>query len=393
MIDAVIIFCAGVIGYTYIGYPILLWLLNRLGVAGDTQTSFEDRWPSATLVIPVHNGETVLRQKLINCDALQYNGDLSILFVLDGCSDGSESVLREGIANELCRWPVSIYDSGTRVGKETALRQALGDVKTEVLVFSDADADFSPSTVAELVGPLANPKIGVCCGRETHVSAAGGGAGEGEGLFYRYENQIKKWQIPICSMTYVQGGVFSIKRELFPERIKPGCTQDGVIAFETVLAGQAVRFVPTAVSTEPYKITVGQDFARRVRTVCRAFFAVLCYSKLFFLPRTLWYGFHLMSHRVLRWFFIPLFVIMLAAAIVDVFNHPILWVLIAAQIGFVMLAVIGWFNESKGRRMKLPYFAYYFVILHTAAFIAVIKTFLGHRVVTWQPTETLPENG
>ncbi|MCC9642364.1 glycosyltransferase [Rhodopirellula sp. JC740] len=391
MIYAVILFCAVVIGYTYVGYPVLLWVLNRLGARNNQEASFGDQWPSATLVIPVHNGETVLRQKLTNCDGLQYEGDLSILFVLDGCNDGSEAVLRECIAQNVCRWPVSLFDSGERVGKEAALRQALGTVSSDVLVFSDADADFSSSTVAELVGPLTNPKVGVCCGRETHISAAGAGAGEGEGLFYRYENQIKKWQIPICSMTYVQGGVFSIKRELFPKRIKPGCTQDGVIAFETVLAGQAVRFVPTAVSTEPYKITVGQDFARRVRTVCRAFFAVACYAKLFLLPRTLWYGFHLMSHRVLRWFFIPLFLVMFVAAILGVGTYPELWLLITAQIGFLVLALIGWFIESQGRRMKLPYFAYYFVILHTAAFIAVVKTILGHRVVTWQPTETLPE--
>ncbi|MCR9210313.1 MAG: glycosyltransferase [bacterium] len=391
MIYAVILVCAVVIGYTYLGYPVLLWVLNRLGVKDNQEASFGDQWPSATLVIPVHNGETVLRQKLANCDGLQYEGDLSILFVLDGCNDGSEAVLREGIAQNVCRWPVSLFDSGERVGKETALRQALGTVSSDVLVFSDADADFSASTVAELVGPLASSKVGVCCGRETHVSSAGAGAGEGEGLFYRYENQIKEWQIPICSMTYVQGGVFSIKRELFPERIKPGCTQDGVIAFETVLAGQAVRFVPTAVSTEPYKITVGQDFARRVRTVCRAFFAVVCYAKLFLLPHTLWYGFNLMSHRVLRWFFIPLFFVMLVAAILGVGTHPELWLLVAAQVGFIVLAVIGWFMESQCRRMKIPYFAYYFVILHTAAFIAVVKTILGHRVVTWQPTETLPE--
>ncbi len=392
MIYAVILFCAALIGYTYIGYPMLLWLLNRLGVSGEKTASFGNQWPSATLVIPVHNGESVLKRKLNNCDGLDYEGDLSILFVLDGCSDDSEKILRDGIDGNRCRWPVSIYDSGERVGKETALRRALATIDSDILVFSDADADFTPSTVVELVSPLANPKVGVCCGRETHISSEGAGAGEGEGMFYRYENQIKKWQIPICSMTYVQGGVFSIKRELFPERIKPGCTQDGVIAFETVLAGQEVRFVPTAVSTEPYKISVGQDFARRVRTVCRAFFAVVCYARLFFLPRTWQYGFHLMSHRVLRWFFIPLFFAMLLAAVIGAIENVELWLLVITQVGVLGLALIGWLMDSRGRRLKIPYFAYYFFVLHTAAFIAVLKTAIGHRVVTWQPTETLPES-
>ncbi|MEP2309657.1 hypothetical protein, partial [Rhodopirellula bahusiensis] len=60
MIYAVILFCAALIGYTYIGYPMLLWLLNRLGVSGEKTASFGNQWPSATLVIPVHNGESVL---------------------------------------------------------------------------------------------------------------------------------------------------------------------------------------------------------------------------------------------------------------------------------------------------------------------------------------------
>lgn len=229
---AITLFCIALIFYAYIGYPILLWVLAKVFGQRRTQAFADDQWPSASLIIPVHNGASLVADKIANCQSLQYPGNLDIWFVLDGCTDGTADALQQAVKTSDDRWPVRVHESKERVGKEVALRQLIGDLETEVLVFSDADAQFQSDTVMQLVGPLSDPTVGVACGRETHVSGGPNstGAAQGEGLFYKIENAIKLWQIPVCSMTYVQGGVFSCRREIFPMQLRPGCTQDGLIA-------------------------------------------------------------------------------------------------------------------------------------------------------------------
>jgi len=51
-----------------------------------------------------------------------------------------------------------------------------------------------------------------------------------------------------------------------------------------------------------------------------------------------------------------------------------------------ILVTLGYFLEKTEKRRKIPYIAYYFIYIHLAAFIAIIKVLSGQRTTTWKPT-------
>ena len=372
--------------YTYFGYPLLLLGLNRwkrsraLSVFAPTLTNP----PSVTLMVPVHNEERVLSAKLDNIAQLQYPGTWEVMFVLDGSTDRSREIIQQRAATSSVS--LKFYETPSRVGKEVALRQALPQTIGEVLVFSDADSMYQPDVLTKLVGALQNEKVGAACGHEHHLPANSQGAGEGEGLFYRYENYVKRLMCGVTSLTYIQGGVFGIRRIDYPTEITPGLTQDGVIAFSLVLKGLQVVFVEDAISTEIYALSSGEDFRRRVRTITRAFSSVVAYWRVLLPWKTGTFGFHLISHRVLRWWLLPIMLIFLALNLYLIGDGPVFQMSLVLQILFYTAAFVGWMLERNRIRLKVFYVPFYFCYMHYAAMCGVIGALFGRRVAIWTPS-------
>ncbi|WP_299591428.1 glycosyltransferase [uncultured Microbulbifer sp.] len=371
--------------YCYIAYPVALWFSANIFGNSKSEASPKNRlMPEVTLLIPGHNIRHLINRKIKNIMNLQYEGNLTFLFVLDGCNDGSKELL-ESYHDKETPYPIKIYASSIRVGKEAAIANALKNVCSEVLVFSDADAILDLNCVDALVETLMKHGIGAVSGREIHQKISNNGAGEGQGLFYKYEEFIKTHLTKIGSLPYVQGGNFAMLRKLYPEKIPTGCTQDGIIAFDVVLKGYRVAYEPNAVSREEYSLSSKEDFLRRVRTVNRALYSILCRPKIFNPIKTGWYFIHVFSGRVLRWF--TLFFGFFAVISLLASGSPVavLLTMTGAAIWIIFL-LLGLFAEEKGIRIKLPYFVFYFTYIHVAAAIAVLKVMLGIKTTTWKPS-------
>ena len=57
------------------------------------------------------------------------------------------------------KYPIDIFINHKREGKEAAIRKALNMVKTEAIVFSDADAILDTNCVKQLVNTLMKENI------------------------------------------------------------------------------------------------------------------------------------------------------------------------------------------------------------------------------------------
>ena len=85
----------GVLTYTWVGYPGLLWILRRLfghpAERGDQQ-------PTVSIIVPVHNEQSGISAKLEDCLALEYPRDrIEILVASDGSTDGTEAIDRKSV--------------------------------------------------------------------------------------------------------------------------------------------------------------------------------------------------------------------------------------------------------------------------------------------------------
>ena len=75
---------AGWVGFTYLGYPILLGILARWA---PRPVERGDVTPSVTVIVAVHNGEVELPKKLENTLSSEYPGQLQVIIASDHSTD------------------------------------------------------------------------------------------------------------------------------------------------------------------------------------------------------------------------------------------------------------------------------------------------------------------
>src|SRR5438093_7196942 len=90
---AAFVLCALLVAYILAGYPLLLALLSRR-----SRALIRKQWEPRTvsILLPVHNGERWIREKLESILALDYPRDLLQIFVIDdGSTDDTGSIVAD----------------------------------------------------------------------------------------------------------------------------------------------------------------------------------------------------------------------------------------------------------------------------------------------------------
>lgn len=123
----------------------------------DSETPYT---PPVTVVVPAYNEEKVIAQTVASLLQQRYAGPLEIVVVDDGSPDGTYAAAERAFAGDP-RVRVFRKPNG---GKASALNFGIGRAKGEVVVALDADTVFLPTTVAELVAPMVDARVGAVAG-------------------------------------------------------------------------------------------------------------------------------------------------------------------------------------------------------------------------------------
>ncbi|HET9608982.1 MAG TPA: bifunctional polysaccharide deacetylase/glycosyltransferase family 2 protein [Acidimicrobiales bacterium] len=118
-----------------------------------------DPWTGpVTVVVPAYNEAAGIEAALRSLVASDWPHGLSVIVVDDGSTDATaEIVAGLGLAGvHLVRQ--------LNQGKPAALNAGLALAATEVVVMVDGDTVFEPGTLAELVAPFADPRVGASSG-------------------------------------------------------------------------------------------------------------------------------------------------------------------------------------------------------------------------------------
>jgi cellulose synthase/poly-beta-1,6-N-acetylglucosamine synthase-like glycosyltransferase len=377
-VQVVFWFALAWVAYATVGYLALLAVIARFVRRPVAKAEIT---PTVTVLIAVHNEEAVIRHKLENALALDYPRDrLQILVASDASSDRTDEMVGQFAAQgvELCRIP-------ERQGKVAALRAAEPQIRGELVLFSDADSMYQPDALRKLVQHFGDPKVGAVSGHEIRRPAAASGQGKGEGLYCRYDNWIKELEGKVGSQIMVNGGFFMARRALLPP-VPDHLNHDGILPYTLALQGYRTAYEPDAISYETYGLDSGEDWHRRVRTVLQSVH-IFFYMRAALNPlRTGFYAVQIWSHRVCRYLIIPVLAVALVTNALLVNRGAVYGVLLALQLAAYSLATIGLTLDRLGWRPALFYFPFYFLLLHAAAFWAVLLALGGKQMATWHPT-------
>lgn len=371
-----LVISGAVVIWVYAGYPLLLLLLARIR---PRQRERKPTLQSISVVIAAHNEEDVIQAKVANVLSSSYPGSLiEVVVASDGSSDRTVEAARRAGAQQVLDLP--------RVGKITALNGAVEAATGDVLVFTDADSVFRPDTLDELMANFADPAVGgVSANEVSRIEADAAGVTRGEGLYWRYEQWIKRYEDKVGSTVSASGRLYAIRRALFrPSTVTAG-TDDFVISTQAVRAGRRLVFDERTIVLVDTPLEATPEFRRKVRVMNRGLRAALSLGDLLLPWRGGFYSIQVMSHKVLRRF-LPFFLLMaLAASAWLTTSSELWWLVLGPQLSFYGLAAAGWAGRGhawgRARPLWIPY---YFCLVNAAAAVAVLTVLGGVRFERWE---------
>lgn len=377
--------CVAIVFYTYIGYGLFIWLLNkiriRLKIYSPTSYS-KDFEPDVALVVAAYNEQDYIEEKIKNSLLLDYPAEkLKIYFVTDGSSDETPAIVS--------RYPqVILLHSPERKGKAAAINRSIAFIKEPILIFCDANTHLNVACIREIVKEYINPKVGAVAGeKKIFEKAADGAAGAGEGLYWKYESFLKKQDSILYSVVGAAGELISVRKELY-EPIEPGIIiEDFVMSLKICLRGYVVKYAPGAFATETASASIKDEQKRKIRICAGGFQAIAILKSLLNLPKYGLLSFQYISHRVLRWTLSPLALLLLLPlnlALVMLHAGFFYQIILALQLIFYVLGITGWLLATRNLKVKSLYVPYYFLFMNVSVFWGFKRYLQGKQTVLWE---------
>jgi len=376
-------FIFGIIFYAYIGYPIILNLLSNVFYFKKKKDVLENKeWPTVSLLIAAYNEEKVIGSKIENCLALDYpQALLHVWIASDGSSDNTNKIVKGySVAHEnihLLEFP--------RTGKSGMLNRAINSVKGEIVVFSDANTEYSTDAIKRLVKHFEDPPIGCVSGRLIYRNPGETISGKGESFYWRYETALKKMESRLGYVAGANGAIYAIRRDLFEPFSPRTINDDFTLSMKIVAKGFKSLYEENAKVYEDVAPTMKSEFNRHVRDGAGHYIAVmslLCLLNPLLGMRSFIYW----SHRIFRWM-VPFLLILLF--IVNIFLSDALFYrsLFILQCIFYLLAIIGWMFIKTARLPFLLYVPFYFCNLNLALLLGFLRVVTKVQKTTWERTE------
>ncbi len=373
----------GLVFYTYLGYGILLYLLVRLKRLFAKPTKFDLSFePSVTLVIPAYNEEGFIEAKAVNSLQLDYPKDkLRILFITDGSSDHTYNILNDIEGVEV------VHDS-RRAGKAAAENRAMKFVKTPIVVFCDANTQLNRDCIRQLVKHYQYNKVGAVAGAKKVISeGADSASGAGEGIYWKYESALKKWDSELYTVVGAAGELISFRTELVTELEEDTILDDFIQSLRICSQGYKVVYEPKAMAVETASQNVTEELKRKVRIAAGGWQSMHRLSHLLNPFTNPLLTFQYISHRVLRWsisaFALPLILGINILLVVNV-TSSVYQLLLVLQSSFYLMAILGWVLENKKIRLKILFIPYYFLMMNYAVFAGFWRWAKKGQASTWE---------
>lgn len=379
--------CVAVVVYVYAGYPILITLMARLRKPLSFSSNY---YPTVTLIFAANNEQKVIAKKLENTLALDYPREkLQILVADDASIDQTAEIIKSFQDQE-----IDLVSFQQRRGKLAALNDAIGSARGDIILFSDADNFFPPDALKEAVKYFQDPSVGAVSGGRNVIGESS--LGNAEGLYWQYEEFIKRQESRLGSCVGVAGDLLAIRRSLFVPPPLGIINDDFYMALGVLKMGYRVVYAPEARSYHPVAGTEQDEIERRSRMVAGRYQVI--FSAWHMLPWknpvAVW---QIVSHKYLR----PLIPFaMIAAFLSNLFSlfgisalDGLSWVVLAPPFGriFLMLqvlfygvALVGIRVKSRGLLGKLIYLPTFLVNSNLAALGGLYRYMSSKQTVVWK---------
>ena len=380
-----------ILAYTYVGYPLMLWFavkLKKLWISKEKVSSLNYE-PEVCLFVTAYNEKDYVNQKVENSLQLLYPKEkIQYLWITDGSDDGTPDLLREYPQNEVHFMP-------GRKGKMHAMNRGMQFVKAPVVIFTDTNTLLNRNAIREIVACFNDPLTGCVAGEKRIIQhEADVASAAGEGLYWKFESWVKKLDAELNSAVGAVGELFAVRRELFEEAEPDTILDDFVISMRIAQKGYKIDYAPNAYAEELASLNVKEELKRKVRIAAGGIQSLFRLKQLLNPFRAGIFSWQFFSHKVMRWTLAPvaLFLLLVINGMILFVNEPFIDFTFYAfffflQLGCYTLAFIGWYFENRQLRMKFLFAPYYFVSVHYASILGILRFLSGKQTVQWEKSK------
>ena len=306
---------------------------------------------------------------------------MSFIFVTDGSDDGTDAI----VAN----YPqIKLLHTSARNGKIAAINRAMQQVKTEIVVFTDANTLLNRDALLYIARHYQNKKTGAVAG-EKRIDINGiTDATAGEGFYWRYESMLKKAESELYSVVGAAGELFSIRSILYEPVPVDTILDDLMISMRISRKGYRIKYEPLAHATEKASISVTEERKRKVRIAAGGIQSILRLPFLLvpFPDPVLWFEY--VSHRVFRWivapYLLPLVLVLNGSLAGKEEAFGLMSSLFFLQVFFYFLAFAGYLFQKKKMRFRLFFVPYYFCVMNYSMIKGLLRYFFAGQTVVWE---------
>lgn len=360
--------------YSYMVYPLLLWITSRIKHQKNKNSSYIDTTlPKVSVIIAAYNEELVIEEKILNSLKLDYPEELlEIIIGSDGSEDKTDEICRRYKDN------INYIRIEQRQGKANVLNTVIPKANGEILLFSDANTIMESNCLKKMVSHFSNPEVGAVCGR-LELIRSDKPIVSFERTYWMYESNIKKMESELHTTIGSNGGIYAVRSELVLQIPKDTIVDDFWISIDILQQDKKILFEMQSVAYEKLSMNIIEEFARKVRIGAGNLQVLLrrpfirCQNKK--LVNIFYY-----SHKVIRWS-IPLLLIVFYISLFFLRGNWSIAILFILMNTSIIIALFGIIFEIK---FKIIETISYFFLFNAALIIGYVKYLFGKQSVIWK---------
>ena len=376
-----VIFCLAflLVFYVYFGYPIILHILAK---RVNRHVQKRENVPNVTLLICAYNEEKIIEKKIRSSLKLDYpSGKLKIVVASDGSTDRTNDIVKKYSDERL----LFLIDYPERQGKIGVINKTIPKLKSEIIIFSDANTICEKNIIRKLVRNFNDKSVGAVSA-DVVLQNDETTYGKSESLYYLYERWIQRNESKFNSAIGTDGGLYAIRKKLFIPTASNIILDDFVISMNIAKNGYRVIFDEEAVGYEKNKISYKEEFLRKSRVVAGAIQSIMLKEGIPSIKlRRLFFCF--VSHKYIRWM-IPIILIVLFFTNIRLLSGgDILYkITLFVQSTFYLFALLDLFIMKK-IRFQVTAIPFYFCLVNGAALYGIYKGLFNKQPVKWQKVD------
>ncbi len=366
--------------FTYIGYPLFLFVISRLSRKYIFK-KIEDNQPTVSVIIAARNEAITIKNRILNLLDQQYpTNKLQIVVISDGSTDETYTTIIEmksKLAGEQAQIICHAYSPSQ--GKPTALNLGVDLSTGDILIFADARQLFSSDAVSQLVSNFSDPAVGGVSGELIFFNDGKSEIEAQMGAYWHYEKTVRKLESLSGSVVGATGAIYAIRRELYQPLPQATLLDDVLTPMNIILRGYRVIFDSQAHAYDTVSKDMDREWQRKLRTLTGNW-QLLSLRRELLNPLKNRIFFRFFWHKLAR-LLVPFFLISLFLASIQL-EGSLYDLLACVQLSVYCVAIFS-FIFTDAQKIGLIKTICFFCCLNAVAIIAFFMWITGRSQTLW----------